>query len=239
VPGIQPKLVQRAILSQLDKEHVPVTVSADLHAFITDPSFPCLGAKGALRQGGCLVQVYESLGSTDNSAKLGKDLASFIAHVETNTKGLTAFAAAFPDWIPDTEEEFEAAMWRELQSLHEHDQRRDEWAADASDDPEDAEFAFSFASTSFFIIGLHPNSSRIARRFRFPTLVFNPRSQLNDLRHDGKFESMKKAIRRRDVELQGSLNPNLADFGESSEARQYSGREVQSEWKCPFHHVKK
>ncbi len=216
-----------------------MTVSSELHAFISDPSFPCLGARGALRQGGCHVQVYGSLGTTANSKKLAEDLGSFVAHVKTNTKGLTAFAAAFPDFIPDTEAEFESAMWRELQSLHECDPGRDEWALDASDDPEDSDFAFSFASTSFFIIGLHPVSSRTSRRFQIPTLVFNPRSQLNGLRHRDKFDSMKNAIRRRDVALQGSLNPNLADFGESSEARQYSGREVESAWKCPFHHVKK
>jgi len=35
--------------------------------------------------------------------------------------------------------------------------------------------------------------------------------------------------------VQGSLNPNLADFGERSEARQYSGREVEEHWRCPFH----
>ncbi|MEP6902345.1 MAG: YqcI/YcgG family protein, partial [Actinomycetota bacterium] len=30
-------------------------------------------------------------------------------------------------------------------------------------------------------------------------------------------------------------NPNLSDFGTQSEARQYSGRAVEHEWKCPFH----
>jgi hypothetical protein len=35
--------------------------------------------------------------------------------------------------------------------------------------------------------------------------------------------------------LQGSLNPNLADFGEQSEARQYSGRATEADWVCPFH----
>jgi FPC/CPF motif-containing protein YcgG len=31
----------------------------------------------------------------------------------------------------------------------------------------------------------------------------------------------------------------LEDFGENSEARQYSGRKVGEEWKCPFLHGKK
>jgi hypothetical protein len=38
------------------------------------------------------------------------------------------------------------------------------------------------------------------------------------------------------MRLQGSINPNLSDFGVHSEARQYSGRAVEDAWKCPFRH---
>jgi FPC/CPF motif-containing protein YcgG len=41
-------------------------------------------------------------------------------------------------------------------------------------------------------------------------------------------------VRERDVALQGSTNPNLADFGQASEARQYSGRATEVAWQCPF-----
>ena len=34
--------------------------------------------------------------------------------------------------------------------------------------------------------------------------------------------------------LSGSINPMLARHGESSEARQYSGRVVDEDWKCPL-----
>jgi FPC/CPF motif-containing protein YcgG len=46
---------------------------------------------------------------------------------------------------------------------------------------------------------------------------------------------MRETIRARDMKLQGTLNPNLSDFGKQSEARQYSGRAVEQNWKCPFH----
>ena len=36
------------------------------------------------------------------------------------------------------------------------------------------------------------------------------------------------------MSLQGTINPNLADFGDASEARQYSGRAVEANWTCPF-----
>jgi hypothetical protein len=45
---------------------------------------------------------------------------------------------------------------------------------------------------------------------------------------------MQQTIRRRDIALQGSTNPMLSDFGEQSEARQYSGRAVDAGWSPPF-----
>ena len=65
-------------------------------------------------------------------------------------------------------------------------------------------------------------------------MVFNSHRQFDKLKEDGRFEKMQAATRARDIELQGSINPNLADFGEASEARQYSGRKVEDQWQCPY-----
>jgi FPC/CPF motif-containing protein YcgG len=64
--------------------------------------------------------------------------------------------------------------------------------------------------------------------------VFNPHEQFERLRADGHWKRMQETIRRRDLELQGSINPMLSDFGEQSEARQYSGRAVEDNWRAPF-----
>jgi FPC/CPF motif-containing protein YcgG len=45
---------------------------------------------------------------------------------------------------------------------------------------------------------------------------------------------MQERIREREIEFEGSVNPMLTDFGEASEARQYSGRAVGEEWEAPF-----
>jgi FPC/CPF motif-containing protein YcgG len=45
---------------------------------------------------------------------------------------------------------------------------------------------------------------------------------------------MQETIRTRDLALQGTINPMLSDFGERSEARQYSGRAVEENWQAPF-----
>ena len=58
--------------------------------------------------------------------------------------------------------------------------------------------------------------------------------QFERLREQNQFERLRETVRARDYKLQGSLNPNLSNFGESSEARQYSGRAVEEGWRCPF-----
>src|SRR6476620_7390004 len=72
-------------------------------------------------------------------------------------------------------------------------------------------FAFSLAGTAYFVVGLHPAASRIARRTPLPTLVFNLHEQFEELRQSERFERMRDTIRRRDQALQGSVNPMVAD----------------------------
>ena len=65
-------------------------------------------------------------------------------------------------------------------------------------------------------------------------MVFNLHNQFEALREDGRYERMREAILERDRTLAGDINPMLARHGESSEARQYSGRAVDDDWTCPF-----
>ena len=54
------------------------------------------------------------------------------------------------------------------------------------------------------------------------------------LRASGAYEKLRASILERDVSLAGVVNPMLARHGETSEARQYSGRVVDESWSCPF-----
>ena len=103
-----------------------------------------------------------------------------------------------------------------------------------SGDPDDPHFSLSFGGEAFFVVGLHPNASRPARRFDRPVLVFNLHDQFERLREEGRYERMREAILERDAALAGSINPMLAKHGEVSEARQYSGRIIPDNWTCPF-----
>src|SRR5206468_2426427 len=117
---------------------------------------------------------------------------------------------------------------------HDRDAPLHDWDPSVSSNPDDPHFSFSFAGHAFFIVGLHPDSARLARQFPWPTLVFNPHAQFERMREKGKFERMKEVARQREEQLDGSVSPALADFGADSEAKQYAGRVVEPDWHPPF-----
>ncbi|MBV9772432.1 MAG: YqcI/YcgG family protein [Gemmatimonadetes bacterium] len=218
-----------------DAARLPAVVERirdDFHSFVLAPDFSCLGARAALRHDAYRFGAYGGMGSPAATAALARDLADFGRGA--GDADFATFVAAFVDPAPGGEVEFEARLWEQLRRLHDADPAPG-GDPSVSDDPEDAHFSFSFAGTAFFVVGLHPDSSRLARRFGWPTLVFNPHAQFERLRADGRYGRLRQAIREREVALQGSLNPNLGDFGEASEARQYSGRATDDSWRCPFH----
>jgi FPC/CPF motif-containing protein YcgG len=65
-------------------------------------------------------------------------------------------------------------------------------------------------------------------------MVFNLHDQFEVLRTQQRYDKLRMSILDRDLQLAGTMNPMLARHGESSEARQYSGRVVDDSWKCPF-----
>ncbi len=81
---------------------------------------------------------------------------------------------------------------------------------------------------------MHPHASRRARRFAWPALVFNAHDQFEQLRKAGTLAGLQRQIRQREIALDGTLNANLSEYGEASEALQYSGRANAAGWTCPF-----
>jgi FPC/CPF motif-containing protein YcgG len=224
-----------SVTSGTGRNDIARRIEADFVAFVGDASFPCLAGKGAVHRGDHTLRVYDGLGTKPAAAALACDLGEFVRAAPADGAGMRAFVAVFRGPAPADETAFERRLWRQLQRLHEHDDPGAGWDPTVSADPESAEFSFSFGGQALFVVGMHPASSRLSRRFGWPTLVFNPRAQFERLRSEGKFERLRTLVRERDIALQGTANPNLADFGERSEARQYSGRATEPEWQCPFH----
>jgi hypothetical protein len=219
----------------------PITYDND-HALATrfiatveQPSFPCVGAKSALGRGQMDILVARDLRSAWDDLRILPALTTTVAKYRADRAIFRTMVVLFEGPTDLSEAEFETHLWARAQSLSD----KDAWVGHRPDpsvsaDPEDPHFSLSFAGEAFFVVGLHPHASRPARRFEAPAMVFNLHNQFTVLREQQRYEKLRASILSRDVALAGSINPMLARHGEVSEARQYSGRAVGADWKCPF-----
>lgn len=227
---VHPLLPGRVAEADLAQAH------EDLRARVMGEGFPCVGAKSAFNRRTYRFGLYPEFASPAAVSGVCYDLYEFSHEFRDIGDQFVTYIAMFCNPAVATELHFEELLWRHLQAMHEVDGIHFTWDSRVSADPAHPEFSFSIGGRGFFVVGLHPRASRMARTLGQPTLVFNLHEQFDRLRARGKFETMKRIIRARDMAYQGSINPVLKDFGESSEARQYSGRAVPDDWVCPFHH---
>lgn len=203
--------------------------------YIREKGFPCLGAKSALATGNLRVVEARDITSAWNDVAIHDALLEWAFAYKDDPQGLRSLVVVFEGPSDLTEDEFEEHLWKRLQSLSDKDHWRGQnYDTRVSADAGSPHFSLSFGGEAFFVVGMHPNASRPARRFSSPALVFNLHDQFERLREQGKYERMREAILKRDRELAGDMNPMLSRHGEASEARQYSGRVVDEDWSPPF-----
>lgn len=202
-------------------------LAAAFRRMILHPDYPCLGARSVMNRHRASVLVLPQLGAPEAGPQLLAALTEFAAATDIED-GFASFVATFRRPERTDEEGFERLLWQQLQYIADADSAP--WSGLVSDDPDDPHFSFSAGGTPYFVVGLHPDASRVARRAPWPTLVFNLHEQFDKLRADGTFPVMRRRIRERDSRLQGCPNPMVQDFGDASEARQYSGRAVDEQW---------
>lgn len=207
---------------------------AALRAHVLDDGYSCVMARSVFNRDAFRMATYGRLGDLASAGMLCHDLYAFSAEFPTPVQGAVSFVACFDGPAFADEEAFEVALWRQLQAVHDVDKRQFAWSTEVQSAPDDPDFSFSVGSRAFFLIGMHPGASRIARRTPMPTIVFNLHEQFVELRANGKFDGVRDKVQTRDEQLQGTVNPMSSDFGARSEAGQYSGRAVGSEWVCPF-----
>lgn len=208
-------------------------VEKDFTNFVIEKQHPCIMAKTVFMMNNYHIKKYDDITSKDVIKPILNDIENYVNQYDFTSNEFESLIVCFDNKF-ETEIEFEKALWKFLQRLHNNDDA--DWDETVSPDPEDSDFSFSVKGRAFYIIGMHPNSSRLARQAPYCTVVFNLHWQFEKLREMGTYQKVKERIRKRDMELQGSINPILRDFGSDSETKQYSGREVESTWKCPFHH---
>ena len=211
-------------------------LAEEFRAHIRNSEFPCVGAKSALARDCLEIVVAFDMRSAWDDLRIHDRLIKWSQTYRDDPTGLRSIAVIFAQPTAIDETEFERLLWERLQSIAD----KDNWLgqtynAQVSPDPRNLHFSLSFGGEAYFVVGLHSAASRPARQFSHPVLVFNLHDQFEKLRAAGRYERMRETILERDRQLAGDINPMLARHGESSEARQYSGRLVQEDWECPFH----
>lgn len=181
-------------------------------------------AKAAIKTG--MVDVHSTKDITDPESIAGIQLRlyEFIDRFRLQSKKLSSFILTIHDEELMNFDRFETEFFNFLQGLRELDRKLYLHDPRVSSDPGDSNFSYSIKSEAFFIVALHPESPRLARRFKRPAIVFNPHIQFDNLRRKNVFQKIKNVIRSKDKKLQGTINPMLNDFGVRSEVFQYMGR---------------
>lgn len=202
--------------------------------YIDQKDFACIAAKAALGRKQIHCMVADSMQCSKDDAAILRFLYDFIEEYRHSSEQYHSAAVIFKHPIVHDELVFEKLFWEKLQALSNIDALHYSYDRRVGNDPASPDFSFSLKQEAFFIVGLHPASSRATRQFQYPTVVFNPHMQFEELRDLGKYEAMKKTIRKRDKAYSGTVNPMLNDFGDVSEVYQYSGRQYGTGWKCPL-----
>ncbi len=145
--------------------------------FLQDPTFPCVGVKSALSRN------EKNCGGARHCVRMGRPAHLSGPHrVRESFKRepnlFRSFAVIFETPSTLSEADSERHLWARVQSLSD----KDAWLGLPYDErvrphPDDPHFSLSLGGEAFFIVGLHPNASRKARRFEVPTLVFNLHDQ--------------------------------------------------------------
>ncbi|EGF92846.1 hypothetical protein ABI_12840 [Asticcacaulis biprosthecium C19] len=207
-------------------------------AHIRDKAFPCVGAKSALSRQQMQFVVAGDIRCPRDDRTIYESLRDFARYYREHPGPFQSFVVVFNTRNVLSETAFEQVMFQRLQALEALDaQAGESYDPRVSADPENPQFSLSFGGEAFFVVALHPGASRPARRFEVPVLVFNAHDQFETLRAEGRYETLRENIIDRDIRLSGTENPMLARHGDSSEVRQYSGRAVEADWRCPLRRV--
>ena len=209
-------------------------ITREYFDFIQNKDFPCVAAKTALTWNQLQCLVVDHMACPKDDQVILDFLYRFVSDYRASDKLYHSAAIIFKGPENPNEAQFEEFFWQRLQAVSNLDARRYGYDARVVADPTSPDFSFSLKEEAFFVIGLHPGSSRRARQFKYPTLVFNAHAQFEQIREANRFDSLRQTIRTRDIAYSGSVNPMLQDFGQASEVYQYTGRAYDEAWKCPF-----
>ena len=208
-------------------------VERQLRALVLEGPFPCLGSRAALRTGSYLFSLFPDLRSADAVDAVLAGLRRFAATRRQLGDFYTYVASFVEPRVVVDEAEWDRLVWDFLQKLHDSDD--EPWDPRWSKDPTQPDFALSLAGLGQLVVTLYPGASRYARRFAWPTLVFNPLEQDRaNFPEEEAFLRFQGRIRDRDRALQGTVNAALPATPDDPQAPGFSGASVGADWRCPL-----
>lgn len=228
---------QNEIIFDLDKyqEDKYIYIHELFASFIKTGTHPCLGARSVLNNNTYSFEIFNELGDENSAIQTCESLYNYLKEKPDDSfPKLYSFFAIFEKSNFESELEFEKKLWSHLNYMHKYDKKKYEWDSMMSSDPNDVNFGFSIGGKAFYIVGMHPNSNRKARSFPMVMLVFNLHEQFELLKEKGSYDKLRESIRNRDESINGTVNPMMITDDFESEVKQYSGRQVGKDWKCPF-----
>lgn len=228
---------QKKIIFDLDKyqEDKYIYVNELLGSFIKTGTHPCLGARSVMNNNTYSFEIFNKLGDENSANKTCESVYNYLQERPDNSyPKLYSFFAIYEMSSFESELEFEKKLWEHLNFMHKYDKKKYDWDSMMSSDPNDVNFGFSIGGKAFYIVGMHPNSNRNSRSFPMVMLVFNLHEQFELLKEKGSYYRLRESIRNRDKNINGSINPMMITDDTESEVKQYSGRQVGKDWKCPF-----
>ena len=210
-------------------------VHTDIAALVGQKFYPCVAAVQSVAKKDYVVHEAREFGTGVDRDGIRKAICDYLrSWMKTRSTTYTLWLT-YPNDQVTTEDEFEQRMWSQLSNFTSLEEREQDWAPGWSQDPKDPNFTLCIGGQAFFVVGLHPLSSRPARRFPYPAIVLNAFEQFEDLTRQGAYEAMVEKNRQREIRFSGDLNPMVEEHGDKWESIQFSGKTNSSDWKCPFH----
>lgn len=208
-------------------------IQEHLQRLISTKNYPCIAAIQALHKNEIITNAYDNFGSGLSAPLLLQNLKAFKQRQQAGEESYLTYFAVFPNDTCTDEDDFEKRLWAELSAVC-NEPNAGPWDPEFSDNPTDKNFCFSIDGSAFFVVGMHPQSSRTSRQFPYPALAFNLYSQFTDLMQKNTYHPMVALNRQRDLKFQGSINPMAEQYNEEWEAIQFSGKKNPPSWQCPF-----
>lgn len=214
--------------------NVKEKIIEEFRDFVGQGEFPCVAARAAVtkNQVECFVSGHMACPASDQ--QILKFIYEFVDTYRYSDQCFRSAAIIFKEPTDINESMFDMLLWERLAALKKLDEQRYAHDSRVDSNPASKNYSFSLKEEAFFVVGLNPGSSRRARQFKYPALVFNPHQQFEILRQRNQYTKLQNVVRKRDLAFSGSINPMLSDFGQASEVYQYSGVKHNEEWVCPF-----